>query len=395
MHASVVVALASALAAAPLRDDPRGRRVPPNRGARAAIVRVVRLHTAGATSGDVPPGMVPIPAGSFRMGIAMQDALALAAGDNARWADDIVAMAPPHLEIVDAFFLDRFEVTNEQYARWLAASEREPSDFWKSIYRPEIDKGAPKPATPPPADEGQRPTRAITYDEARECARWLGKRVPTEVEWEYAARRGRSEQSFYPWGEGWAAWSPSRCAGYDVATRVPGPARTFAGGSFKDDVSVDGVFDLCGNVSEWTSSPFLAYPGFAPQNVKDRFGKRVTKTEFGSELRAVRGGCMLGNAVSNNLVYRVGQAPGSAAEAIGFRGATSFVPGLDGLRDAVEKLAPTSSRLRDSIDLGSSSIAAEVVYVGDDRSGLAEGARSIAFARVKSLLGLFEDVRIR
>src|SRR5262249_40302749 len=85
----------------------------------------------------------------------------------------------------------------------------------------------------------------------------------------------------------------------------------------------------------------------------------------------------------------------SAAEAVGFRGAAAFVPGLDALREAVDWLASTSSRLRDSIDLGTNSIAAQVVYTGDERSGLADGARSIAFARVKSLLGLFEDLRIR
>jgi formylglycine-generating enzyme required for sulfatase activity len=394
MHASVVVALASALAALPVHDDPRGRRDPQRRNAHPGIVRVVRQHSAGTTSGDAPPGMVPIPAGSFRMGVAMQDALALAAGDNARWADDIVAMAPQHLELVDAFFLDRFEVTNDQFARWLAAAGREPSDFQKGIYRPELEKGSLKIATLP-LDEGPRPVRAVTFEEARECARWLGKRIPTETEWEFAARRGRSETSFYPWGEGWSAWSASRCAGFDSSTRVLGPPRTSAGGSFKDDVTVDGAFDVCGNVSEWTSSPFLPYPGFAPQTVKDRFGKRVTKTEFGSELLAVRGGCMLGNGVSNSVVYRSGQAPDSAAEAVGFRGAVSMVPGLDALRDAVDRLAPTSSKLRDTIDLGPSSIAAQVVYTGDERSGLAEATRSVAFARVRALVGLLEDLRIR
>jgi len=393
MHASVVV-LASALAAPPLHDDPRGRE-PQRRNARPGIVRVVRQHADGATSGEAPPGMVPIPAGSFCMGVAMHDALALAAGDNARWADDIVAMAPAHLELLDAFFLDRFEVTNDQYARWLADSGREPSEFQRDIWRPELDKAAARKVATHPTDEGPRPVRAITYEVARDCARWLGKRIPTEAEWEYAARCGRSEQLFYPWGAGWSAWNSGRCAGFDASTRVLGPPRTSVGGSFKDDATVDGVFDVCGNVSEWTASPFRAYPGFVPQTIQDRFGKRVTKTEFGSELLAVRGGCMLGNGVSNNLVWRCGQAPDSAAEAIGFRCAVSFVPGLDALREAVDRLAPTSSKLRDSIDLGTNSLAAQVIYTGDERSGLADAAKSIAFARVKVLIGLLEDLRIR
>src|SRR5262249_42237210 len=185
-------------------DEPRGRRDPQRKDARSAIVRVVRQHSAGATSGEAPPGMVPIPAGSFHMGVAMEDALALAAGDNARWADDIVAMAPAHLELVDAFFLDRFETTNDQYARWLAASSREPSEFWKGIYHPDLEKGSSKATTLPP-DEGQRPVRALTCEEALDCARWLGKRIPTEAEWGDAPRRGRPAARVYPWGGGWAA----------------------------------------------------------------------------------------------------------------------------------------------------------------------------------------------
>jgi formylglycine-generating enzyme required for sulfatase activity len=403
MHASLVVPLL--LAGAPLltTNEPKQKR-DAGRPQHHDTLRVVRQHEAGTTSGDAPPGMVPIPAGSFRMGVPMADALALAAGDNVRWAPEIVSMAPDHLVVVDALFLDRFEVTSEQFERWRnalnlggrppppppgpgAPSAPSNKDHGGNPSGPSRTATAPAPADP------RLPIREVDWNEARACARWLGKRLPTEEEWEFAARRGRSERAFYPWGEGWKAWDAARCASFDSATRKAGPPQLFPGGTFKDDVSVDGLVDLCGNVAEWTSSRFIAYPGFAAPNVKDRFGSHVANPQFGIELRAIRGGSSFGNAVSNNLVHRIGLEPSTRVEGVGFRCAASVLPGLDVLRDALDELATSAQGLRDAIDLTGSSLAAQIVYVGDAETGLAEGASGVAFARVKALHGLFVTVR--
>ena len=399
MHASLVVPLL--LAGAPIltTNEPKPKR-DAGRPQHRDTLRVVRQHEAGTTTGDTPPGMVPIPAGSFRMGVPMADALALAAGDNVRWAPEIVAMAPDHLVVVDALFLDRFEVTSEQCARWRSAVNLAPSSSPPAPPSGPINKdhggnpsGPSRTATVPAPTDPRLPVRDVDWNEARACARWLGKRLPTEEEWEFAARRGRPERDFYPWGEGWKAWDSARCASFDSATRKPGPPQLFPGGTFKDDVSTDGLLDLCGNVAEWTSSRFTAYPGFAAPNVKDRFGTHVAVPQFGIELRAIRGGSSYGNAVSNNLVHRIGLEPGTRVEGVGFRCAASILPGLDVLRDALDELAPSVPGLRDALDLGGSSLAAQIVYTGDAETGLAEGASGVAFARVKALHGLFVTIR--
>jgi formylglycine-generating enzyme required for sulfatase activity len=354
------------------------------------VVRIVRQHSAGTTTGEAPPGMVLLPSGSYRMGAPMADALALAAGDNARWAGEIVAMAPDHLVLVDSLFLDRFEVTNGQFERWRKAAGIERAN---PVVGDHDRNGVPPtaPAALPP--DPRLPVRDVDWNEARACARWLGKRLPSEAEWEFAARRERPDHCFYPWGEGWKAWDPSRCADYDSATRKVGPPQLFVGGSFKDDVSVDGLFDLCGNVAEWTSSRFQPYPGFVAPVVKDRFGSRVATPQFGSELRAIRGGSSYGNAVSNNLVYRMGQSPTTRVEGVGFRCAASFTPGLDALRDAIEELVTAASGLRDAVDLGDSSLAAQFVHFGDAQTGLSDSVNGAAFTHVKPLHGLFVNLR--
>ncbi len=92
----------------------------------------------------------------------------------------------------------------------------------------------------PPAGQEEHPVTWVDLDDARAYAAWAGRRLPTEAEWQHAAQGPDAWR--YPWGDG---WDPARCSG-GPGTR---PVRAFPGGR-----SAFGIWDLCGNVWEWTES---------------------------------------------------------------------------------------------------------------------------------------------
>lgn len=183
--------------------------------------------------GKVPQGMTLIPGGEFTMG----------ANDSA--PDE----RPARSVSVKPFYLDRFEVTN------LAFKQVFPDHKYL---------------------EGQDslPAQGISWTQAVKYCESIGKRLPTEAEWEKAARG--TESRVYPWGEvfvpGYANTSES---GIGVATRV---------GNFFETPSIFGCMDLSGNVYEWVFDWYEAYPG----------NTDVTK-EYGQIYRVLRGGSYRGD----------------------------------------------------------------------------------------------------
>ncbi|MBM4461073.1 MAG: formylglycine-generating enzyme family protein [Chloroflexi bacterium] len=187
--------------------------------------------------------MVAIPAGEFIM------------GSDAGRADE----RPAHRVYLDAFELDRYEVTNAQYRRFmLATGERPPRCWTDNTY---------------PAGQADYPVVGVSWDGADAYCRWAGKRLPTEAEWEKACRG--TEGRVYPWGD---AWEPGRAnvdaAGWDFggATQDATAATVWdaawarlalppgsAGptlepvGSHLDGAGPYGVLDMVGNSSEWVA----------------------------------------------------------------------------------------------------------------------------------------------
>ena len=147
--------------------------------------------------------------------------------------------APAHDVWVDAFSIDRFEVTVGQYARFVAATGWRSPGNWDGI------------------DASAAATTPITHvawpDAAAYCA-WVGKRLPTEAEWEKAARGIDSRR--YPWGDTWATGN----AAAGLATgRVP--VGSYAGGA-----SPFGAHDMVGNVHEWVADYYdPGYYATSPQ----------------------------------------------------------------------------------------------------------------------------------
>lgn len=171
---------------------------------------------------------------------------------------------PAHRTRVLGFWLGRFEVTNAQFRV-----------FWKQRFRPD-----PYPAFGALGVDAL-PVSGVTWEEAVEYCRWAGLRLPTEAEWEFAAKGGRDQEfgtatgrvshdlANY-WGTG----------GADRWLEEPAPVGSFPPNAF-------GIYDLSGNVWEWTSSLYRAYPYSATDGREDPLPK---------ELRVLRGGSWQYNA---------------------------------------------------------------------------------------------------
>jgi serine/threonine-protein kinase len=173
-----------------------------------------------------PEGMVMIPGGKFTM------------GRNDGEPDE----APAHEVEVKSFFLDKYEVTNQAYKKFVDATGHPIPKHWI------VDKSYSP-------NEAEFPIRYVSWEDAVAYARWANKRLPTEEEWEYAARGG-SQGLLYPWGN-------EKQVGYanvDLRDRFePAPV-----GMFVKDKSPFGIFDMAGNVSEWVQNFYTEKYGAKP-----------------------------------------------------------------------------------------------------------------------------------
>jgi serine/threonine-protein kinase len=201
-----------------------------------------------------------MPGGTFQMGRAdvppITDELKSRRAAYLLWT---YSQWPAHEVTVGPFAIDRTEVTNGEYADFVRETGHAPP--------PGVWEGArPKPG------EERMPVTNVTYEDARAFAAWRSKRdgvtyrLPTEEEWEYAARAGDSGRA-YPWGSEWVAGYAN--LGATTAAQV---------GSFPSGRTPQGLEDMIGNVWEWTSSEASMYKGndrtaLAPE---DR-GKLVTR----------------------------------------------------------------------------------------------------------------------
>ena len=226
-----------------------------------------------------PAGMVYVPAGEFTMGTNAAD------GSDFNQRDNVPLNAndarPQHKATTKAFFIDKTEVTNAQYREYCVATGVPFPPHWKDG---EIPEG-----------EDNFPIHHVNWFEASGYARWANKRLPTEAEWEKAAR-GTDGRRF-PWGNNWD--------GGKVVNGGDGPQ---AVGQHPDGASPYGALDMAGNVNEWTSSWFDAYP------------KAPTKQpDFGTTLKVVRGGAWWSGESLGQTWYREVARPLSRLTMIGFR----------------------------------------------------------------------------
>ncbi len=250
------------------------------------VLAAVFSVAAGAVEKS-PEGMILIPAGPFVMGSSEKDG---------RVGLDVgVDEVPVHRVKLPAFRIDRYEVTVAEYQAFLRATGRKPPGDPKfpDIY-PWKETGGPPP------EIARHPVIYVDWSDADAYCRWAGKRLPTEPEWEKAARG--TDGRWWPWGN---AIDPKRANVQQ--TEFGGTAEV---GRFEGDRSPYGVQDMAGNVAEWTASWYQPYPG-----------STLVRQTFGEKLRVIRGGAWVLNAhpYSRASHRSMAQKPEKRHRAIGFR----------------------------------------------------------------------------
>ncbi|WP_447972904.1 formylglycine-generating enzyme family protein [Nitrospira sp. Kam-Ns4a] len=171
---------------------------------------------APAGAGDETP-MATVPAGEFWMGV-----------DGPLGLED---ERPRHRVWLDTFALDRYEVTTARYARFLAATGRQPPWLWEAVDL---------------AIHGDRPVIGVDWEDAEAYCRWAGKRLPTEAEWEKAARG--TDERHYPWGN----QPPTpELANFALGARFSYSQVLMPVHHYERGQSPYGLFQMAGNVWEW------------------------------------------------------------------------------------------------------------------------------------------------
>ncbi len=273
--------------------------------------------------------MVLIPAGEFQMGTDPAKIPGLV-----QWLKGLYPYldikdsqfmneTPRHTVYLDAFYMDKYEVTNEQYRKFVQATGRdEPKGvglesasgnmyILRSGFRPWVDKNY---------NGDKQPVVCVTYEDAKAYAEWAGKRLPTEAEWEKAARGGLVGKRF-PWGDDWPPPAKSGnfadksfkkaypkalfIKGYDDVYAYIAPVGRFSPNGY-------GLYDMAGNVQEWCADWY--HDGYYEKSPKIN-----PKGPDSGESRVLRGGPW--NTYDADVLraaFRV-RGPSNGCDDVGFR----------------------------------------------------------------------------
>jgi formylglycine-generating enzyme required for sulfatase activity len=194
--------------------------------------------------------MVLVPAGPFLMGLPDNDFLAEEHEKPQRWVQ------------MSGFWMDVYPVTNGRFGQFLAAAGYDRKEWWS----PEGWEWRQGEGIHQPLQWGQagwdgpdQPVAGVSWYEADAYARWAGRRLPTDAEWEKAARG--SDGRRYPWGD---AWPTPAVANFDSVV-----ARTTPVGLYPAGVSLCGCHDMAGNVNNWCADWY--WPRFGRYCVEEGF----------------------------------------------------------------------------------------------------------------------------
>ncbi len=249
---------------------------------------------------SIPEGMVMIPAGEFQI------------GSNDGEDDE----KPVHTVYVDAFYIDTHEVTNAQYKTFVDENpewqkDRIPDKYHGGAYLKHWN------GNNYPQGKGDHPIVYVSWYGAMAYAKWAGKRLPTEAEWEKAARGGLVDQG-YPWGNS-----------IDYSNANHG--RSSYGRNIYDTTSVGsytpngyGLYDMAGNVSEWCLDEYdedfySSSPRRNPIAGTNSISYVINNIANTKKARVLRGGSWLDTAIHVRVANRFNSSPTSTSRIFGFR----------------------------------------------------------------------------
>jgi serine/threonine protein kinase/formylglycine-generating enzyme required for sulfatase activity len=246
---------------------------------------------------QAPTGMVWIPAGTFSMGASDDDVTwvnNICQRPSFRWTCPDFKKEQPQRQVeVAGFWMDRDEVTNRQFEDFVTATghqtdaeKRGEAQNWRTLYT---------------SDKRDHPVMVVSWNDANAYCQWLGKRLPTEAEWEKAARG--TEGYLWPWGDFWDAAR--------VNSTESGINGTYAVGARGGELgqSPYGVNDMAGNVWEWTADWWGWYenPHRPPESNQEGWGK------------VIRGGSWRKQGYETRTTFRGRADPSGYSDDMGFR----------------------------------------------------------------------------
>lgn len=249
--------------------------------------------------------MALIPGGSFIMG---------STENNSSHHDE----RPAHKVYLDEFYIDIYEVTNEEFARFLNTikPDEKKAKGW-IVLRNDLDTEETKDWWPaeivyedgvyrPVKGFERHPVNSVSWYAADAYCRWMGKRLPTEAEWEKAARGGLTGR-LYPWGDEY----PTMGIVYNRVWKDNSfPVPTEQVGNYHPNGY--GIWDMAGNVAEWVSD------WYDPEYYRRSSKKNPGGPDKGTE-KVIRGGSWAGDANSLRVAARSHAAPDSLPSGVGFR----------------------------------------------------------------------------
>ena len=237
-----------------------------------------------------PKGMAYIPAGQFTLGLSPERLAEVVKrfGIPSFMVKTWFSMQMPARRVdLKGFYMDEREVTNAEYKAYVDAAAAKPpvGEAWEGK---EVRAGFQ-----------QIPVAGVTLEEAASYAAWAGKRLPTEEEWEKAARG--VDGRLFPWGD---EFDPKNCVAGISGVRGPEPVGTCPAGA-----SPYGLQDMIGNVAEWTCSSYVPYPGAAESPAVADETLKVVRGAAWDELS--KEFCL--------VTMRKGVDPATRSDKIGFR----------------------------------------------------------------------------